>query len=121
MTRQNHRLHRAHTAWHAGSRRRSDRTRRSIVFLGESDELVSVYDWARRAGFVPVDIPHPDLVCAVVDEDILDGTCSSVEAGILQRVRQRGLPCLPPSHARNWLETSNESQFSAPPRIGLLS
>lgn len=116
MAQQNNRLRRAHSVSGAARHFRGDRlrgSRNSIVFVGESDELRSVYNWAYRRGFVPADIPHLNLACAVVDEDILDGMCTPVEADILQRVRDRGFPCLPPSHARNWLVASRGERLRA--------
>ncbi len=105
----------------AGRRVRRDSSRDSVVFLGDSNELLHVYDWACGRGFVPVDIPHPDLICAVVDEDILDGLCTSAEADIIQRVRDSGLPCLPPSQAKAWLAASRSEQgLGTPPRFSLI-
>ncbi|GAA5113639.1 hypothetical protein [Haloechinothrix salitolerans] len=103
MVRQNHWLRKTSTARRAGHHHRDERSGDGVVFLGDSAELLAVYDWACGRGFVPVDLPHPDLMCAVVDEDILDGLCTSAEADIVQRVRDSGLPCVPPSQASAWL------------------
>lgn len=121
MTRQNYRLQGSTAMRRDGRHLRGDSSRESVVFLGESDELRAVYDWACGQGFVPVDIPHPDLICAVVDEDILDGLCTSVEADIVQWVRDSGLPCLPPAQAKAWLAASRNGQgLGAQPRFGLI-
>lgn len=101
------------------SGQRGDTQRGSVVFLGDSDELLAVHDWAVQRGFAAVDIPHPELVCAVVDEDILDGMCTPLKADIVQRVRDSGLPCLPPSHARSWLaEPGGRPRLSVLPHAG---
>jgi hypothetical protein len=82
--------------------RRANRGK-TVIFIGESDGLLTALAVAREQGFAPVEVPHPALICAVADRSILAGRCTKAEAAILQRVRAFGVPCLTPDQALLWL------------------
>lgn len=85
-----------------------------ILFIGNSGLLNTVADEVERYGIDRVETPHPAMACAVADEDVLDGMCTSVEAAQLQRVRALGLPCLTPDEARAFLGLTEAGSSQRP-------
>lgn len=89
-----------------GGRSSGSTGKNTALFIGESPELIDLCEWARQRHIVPVEIPHQGLLCAVADEDVLDGLCTPGEASILQRAHAMGIPCLTPADARRFLAST---------------
>lgn len=90
----------------------------TAIFIGDSEDLVEVRGWA-GAWCCPVEIPHRWLLCAVADQDMLDGLCTAREAAILHRVRVMDIPCVTPGEAREFRTSAVDRRLRAAPILRL--
>ncbi|KAF0963790.1 hypothetical protein [Rhodococcus sp. T7] len=81
---------------------------RSVLFIGHPSTVTEVTHWAAvrhwtvEQGLKPVREFRGDVVCAIVTEAVVEGTCPSADAAVVQRVRSRGLDCIPVYDIEPW-------------------
>ncbi|QYB02796.1 hypothetical protein I1A62_37360 [Rhodococcus sp. USK10] len=81
---------------------------RSVLFIGNPSTVTEVTHWAAvrhwtvEQGLKPVREFRGDVVCAIVTEAVAEGTCPSADAAAVQRVRARGLDCIPVYDIEPW-------------------
>ena len=81
---------------------------RSVLFIGNPSTVTEVTHWAAvrhwtvEQGLKPVRDLQADVLCAIVTEAVVDGTCASADAEVVQRVRARGLDCIPVYDIEPW-------------------
>ena len=81
---------------------------RSVLFIGNPSTVTEVTHWAAvrhwtvEQGLKPVREFRGDVVCAIVTEAVADGTCEPRDAAAVQRVRDRGLDCIPVYDIEPW-------------------
>jgi hypothetical protein len=96
-------------------RRQRRNTGRTVVFSALDRPGLGLRD-AELTGFTPVDVPHPELVCAVADDDVRTGHGTAADLVALRRVRILGTSCLSPDQTATWiadLRTRLPDVFSA--------
>ncbi|MFV9457274.1 hypothetical protein ACNJ7E_28065 [Rhodococcus sp. NM-2] len=81
---------------------------RSVLFIGNPSTVTEVTHWAAvrhwtvEQGLKPVRELQADVLCAIVTEAVADGSCASADAAVVQRVRARGLECIPVYDIEPW-------------------
>ena len=81
---------------------------RSVLFIGNPSTVTEVTHWAAvrhwtvEQGLKPVRELQGDVLCAIVTEAVADGTGASADAAVVQRVRARGLDCIPVYDIEPW-------------------
>ncbi|MDI9976066.1 hypothetical protein [Rhodococcus sp. IEGM 1307] len=81
---------------------------RSVLFIGNPSTVTEVTHWAAvrhwtvEQGLKPVRELQGDVLYAIVTEAVADGTCASADAAVVQRVRARGLDCIPVYDVEPW-------------------
>ena len=81
---------------------------RSVLFIGNPSTVTEVTHWAAvrhwtvEQGLKPVRELQADVLYAIVTEAVADGTCASADAAVVQRVRARGLDCIPVYDIEPW-------------------
>ena len=81
---------------------------RSVLFIGNPSTVTEVTHWAAvrhwtvEQGLKPVRELQADVLYAIVTEAVADGSCASADAAVVQRVRARGLDCIPVYDIEPW-------------------
>ena len=81
---------------------------RSVLFIGNPSTVTEVTHWAAvrhwtvEQGLKPVRDFSGDVLCAIVTEAVAHGTGSGSDATAVQRVRARGLDCIPVYDIEPW-------------------
>ena len=81
---------------------------RSVLFIGNPSTVTEVTHWAAvrhwtvEQGLKPVRELQADVLYAIVTEAVADGTCVSADEAVVQRVRARGLDCIPVYDIEPW-------------------
>lgn len=81
---------------------------RSVLFIGNPSTVTEVTHWAAvrhwavEQGLKPVRDFRGDVLCAIVTEAVSHGTCSGSDAAVVQRMRARGLDCIPVYDIEPW-------------------
>ena len=81
---------------------------RSVLFIGNPSTVTEVTHWAAvrhwtvEQGLKPVRELQGDVLFAIVTEAVADGSCASADAAVVQRVRARGLDCIPVYDIEPW-------------------
>ena len=81
---------------------------RSVLFIGNPSTVTEVTHWAAvrhwtvEQGLKPVRELQADVLYAIVTEAVADGSCASADAVVVQRVRARGLDCIPVYDIEPW-------------------
>jgi hypothetical protein len=81
---------------------------RRVLFIGKPSTVTEVTHWAAvrhwtvEQGLKPVRDLGGDVLCAIVTEAVAHGTCSGSDADVVQRVRARGLDCIPVYDIEPW-------------------
>jgi hypothetical protein len=81
---------------------------RSVLFIGNPSTVTEVTHWAAvrhwtvEQGLKPVRDFRGDVLCAIVTEAVAHGTGSGSDAAVVQRVRARGLDCIPVYDIEPW-------------------
>jgi len=81
---------------------------RSVLFIGNPSTVTEVTHWAAvrhwtvEQGLKPVRDLQADVLYAIVTEAVADGTCPSADAAVVERVRARGLDCIPVYDIEPW-------------------
>ncbi|MFC9250778.1 hypothetical protein [Amycolatopsis thailandensis] len=85
----------------------------TILYLGDHAVLEKIIGAAFSRGFGAVEIPHPALICAVADHDVLSGRGCRADTSQLRRVRELNIPCLDPEQALAWLAELDKTDHLA--------
>ncbi|MEN0133573.1 MAG: hypothetical protein AAGC80_00410 [Rhodococcus sp. (in: high G+C Gram-positive bacteria)] len=81
---------------------------RSVLFIGNPSTVTEVTHWAAvrhwtvEQGLKPVRDFSGDVLCAIVTEAVAHGACSGSDEAAVQRVRARGLDCIPVYDIEPW-------------------
>ncbi|MFC0449809.1 hypothetical protein [Rhodococcus jostii] len=81
---------------------------RSVLFIGNPSTVTEVTHWAAvrhwtvEQGLKPVRDFGVDVLCAIVTEAVVHGTCSGSDAAVVDRVHACGLECIPVYDIEPW-------------------